>query len=143
VRESYLQARSVKAQWEGVCVCVQLVAQGLGAGPVAVSPEEARDVAAASICHCKHNRTYFTVSIPSITIQLLQFEPTKTHSVLLQSQYYSTPAAAWSMVREHAVLQNSCLKFSACLTFIGPCTVMYSYSKTNQMHQFLELFIFA
>jgi hypothetical protein len=28
-----------------------------------------------------------------------------------------------------------------CLTFIGPCIVIYSYSKTNQMHLFLKLFI--
>ena len=117
--ENYLQAHSVKAQWEGVHICVQLVAQGLGAGPVAVSPEETRRIAAAGICHCKHNRTYFTVAIPSITIQLLQFEPTNTHTVLLKPQYYSTPAATcfepdWSTVREHTVVQKRCLKFSAC-----------------------------
>jgi hypothetical protein len=29
------------------------------------------------------------------------------------------------------------------LPLIGPCIVMYSYNKTNQMHQFLKLFIFA
>jgi hypothetical protein len=27
------------------------------------------------------------------------------------------------------------------LTFIDPCIVIYSYSKTNNMHQFLKLFI--
>jgi len=85
-----MQAHSVKAQWEGVRVCVQLVAQGLGTGPVAVSPEEARRVAAAGICHCKHtrNRMHCTVLILSITIQLLQFEPTNAHTVLLEPQYY-------------------------------------------------------
>jgi hypothetical protein len=29
------------------------------------------------------------------------------------------------------------------LTFKGPCTVIYSYSKTNQIHQFLKLFMCA
>jgi hypothetical protein len=28
------------------------------------------------------------------------------------------------------------------LTFIGPCIVIFPYSKTKQMHQFLKLFIF-
>ena len=29
------------------------------------------------------------------------------------------------------------------LTFIGPCSVIYFYRKTNQMHQFLNLFYFG
>jgi hypothetical protein len=32
---------------------------------------------------------------------------------------------------------------SPILTFNGPWVVIYSYSNTNQMHQFLKLFIFA
>jgi hypothetical protein len=32
-------------------------------------------------------------------------------------------------------------KSNTYLTFIGPCIVIYSYSKTNQMHLFLQLFI--
>jgi len=28
------------------------------------------------------------------------------------------------------------------LTFIGPCIVIYFYSKTKEMHQFLNLFCF-
>ena len=30
-----------------------------------------------------------------------------------------------------------------CLTFIGPCIVIYFYSKTNQMHQFLKFILFC
>jgi ABC-type Zn2+ transport system substrate-binding protein/surface adhesin len=35
--------------------------------------------------------------------------------------------------------------FKCCtgLTFTGPCIVIYSYSKTNQMHLFLKLLIFV
>jgi hypothetical protein len=29
------------------------------------------------------------------------------------------------------------------LTFIGPCIVIYFYSKTNQMHQFLKFILFC
>jgi len=29
------------------------------------------------------------------------------------------------------------------LTFIGPCIVIYLYSKTNQMHQFLRFILFC
>ena len=50
---------------------------------------------------------YFTVAILKITIQLLQFKPTNTHTVLLNPQYYSTPAATcfepdWSVRRQGA-----------------------------------------
>ena len=39
--------------------------------------------------------------------------------ILLKSRYYNTPAPAcfgphWYIVREHTVVQNSCLVFSAC-----------------------------
>ena len=30
-----------------------------------------------------------------------------------------------------------------CLTFIGPCVVIYFYSKTNEMHQFLKFILFC
>jgi hypothetical protein len=40
---------------------------------------------------------------------------------------------------------KSCHAFSrmtlVCLMFISPCILIYSYSKTNQMHLFLKLFI--
>jgi len=29
------------------------------------------------------------------------------------------------------------------LTFIGPCIVIYFYSKTNEMHQFLKFILFC
>jgi hypothetical protein len=29
------------------------------------------------------------------------------------------------------------------LTFIGPCIVIYFYSKTNEMHQFLRFILFG
>jgi hypothetical protein len=29
------------------------------------------------------------------------------------------------------------------LTFIGPCIVIYSYSKTNEIHQFLKYILFC
>ena len=30
-----------------------------------------------------------------------------------------------------------------CLTFIGPCVVIYFYSKTKEMHQFLTFILFC
>jgi hypothetical protein len=38
---------------------------------------------------------------------------------------------------------KTCQTLEQDLTFIGPCIVIYFYSKTNEMHQFLKLILFC
>jgi len=54
-------------------------------------------------------------------------------------------ARDWEMMRErrcHCVW-GSRMSSRLCLTFVGPCILIYFYSKTNQMHNISNLFYFG
>jgi hypothetical protein len=106
-------------------------------------------------CATQTTPIYFVLHhcIPLPTVVLVELIKKKSHN-------YLTPARTLSnywinRVPKTNPTPHSCTvtlpeqcwcptwKYPKYLTFIGPCIVIYSYSKTKQMNQCLELFIFA
>ena len=63
------------------------------------------------------------------------YRPTNTASYPKRPEYIISSAARTSNLAQHI---NDVNTLPVCFMFMGPCIVIYCYSKTNQMHNFFE-----
>ena len=91
---------------------------------------------------CNTFLTYVRMLSDNTTSKVHSYR-TNAHTHTHTRSRLGTPKHAWEVKQwTHLWSVNVC-QFGFILTYIGPCIVIYFYSKTNQMYQYIKLFYFG